>query len=123
MKKHLDFLIDRYDHYADAENIKPEELGDVLNTEWTRAQLQSVVAKASGHISKDHLLWDAYRDWELQRIEEATPAAKFVYLCSMRSIYSCTYRASLVEQMNLLYLSRLQQPHSSQYVHLIGSVG
>ncbi|KAL1677942.1 hypothetical protein EV122DRAFT_290785 [Schizophyllum commune] len=97
LKKHLDFLIDRYDHYADAENMKPEELGDVFNTEWTRTQLQSVVAKSSGHISKDHLLWDAYRDWELQRIEEATPAAK----------------APLVEQMNLLFLSRLQQPHSN----------
>ncbi|KAL1745101.1 hypothetical protein HDZ31DRAFT_37139 [Schizophyllum fasciatum] len=97
LKKHIDFLIDRYEHYADAENIKSEELGDAFSTEWTRAQLHKTVSKGLGHLAKDYTLWDVLRDWELQRLEEAPVPAK----------------AALVERLNQFFLSRIQQPHSN----------
>ncbi|TRM63998.1 hypothetical protein BD626DRAFT_547754 [Schizophyllum amplum] len=97
LNKHLHLLIDRHEHYADAENIKPEELGDAFSTEWTRSQLHRTVAKGLGHLSKDHTLWDALKDWELQRLEEVPATAK----------------AELINQIGAMFLDRLKQPHST----------
>jgi squamous cell carcinoma antigen recognized by T-cells 3 len=51
LRKHLDFLIERYTHFVNLD-INPEELGDVFSTEWTRAAIKKVVSKCSNHLTE-----------------------------------------------------------------------
>lgn len=51
LQKHVKFLIDRHGHY-DSEGNKPEELGELFSTEWTRAAISAVVCQASGHLTQ-----------------------------------------------------------------------
>ncbi|EGN98450.1 hypothetical protein SERLA73DRAFT_169409 [Serpula lacrymans var. lacrymans S7.3] len=96
LQKHVEFIIDRHAHFASLESV-PDELGDVCSTEWTRASLTSVVAKGEGHLTKSHLLWDAYKDWEFELLGAAPNSERDV----------------LVNDFEELLLDRLQQPHSN----------
>ncbi|KAG6841698.1 hypothetical protein C0991_007968 [Blastosporella zonata] len=95
LQKHLQFLIDHHEQYA-SENSKPDALGDLFSTPWTRTAITEVVNKGLGHLAKvraavpfengyilrrktqSNLLWDVQRDWELQQLEVVTPAEKYV---------------------------------------------
>lgn len=95
LQKHLQFLIEQHEKYAISES-RPDALGDIFSTQWTRGAITEVVSKGIGHLTKSHLLWDLQRDWELQQLESAT----------------ATDRASLADNIQLLFLARLKQPHA-----------
>lgn len=52
----MDFLLEKYEEYHEEDSMKPADLEDVFSEEWTREQLEKVVAKGLGHISKVRLL-------------------------------------------------------------------
>ena len=52
LKKHVEYIIDRHTHYTEEGANKPEELGELFSTEWTRAAISTVISQASGHISQ-----------------------------------------------------------------------
>ncbi|KAH7885374.1 hypothetical protein F5I97DRAFT_1378091 [Phlebopus sp. FC_14] len=95
LQSHLEFLIDRHAHFAALEP-QPEELGEFLSTTSTRRAIAEVVAKGVGHLTKSQSLWEAQMGWELEMLGAASEAE----------------RPSLVEHVESLYLSRLQQPHA-----------
>ncbi|KAH7922022.1 hypothetical protein BV22DRAFT_1131760 [Leucogyrophana mollusca] len=96
LQKHVGFLIDRHAFFAALES-KPDDLGELFSSDWTRAAITAVVAKGVGHITKSHLLWDTQRDWELDLLENAPNHEK----------------SALAAHVEILLLSRLQQPHSN----------
>ncbi|KAH7914268.1 hypothetical protein BJ138DRAFT_1177428 [Hygrophoropsis aurantiaca] len=96
LQKHVEFLIDRHAYFTALES-KPDVLGELFSTDWTRSALTAVVTKGAGHITQSHLLWDVQRDWELDLLENAPSDEK----------------AALATHVEVLLLSRLQQPHSN----------
>ncbi|KZT64612.1 hypothetical protein DAEQUDRAFT_717745 [Daedalea quercina L-15889] len=96
LRKHLDFLVDRFEH-VNALETRPDDLGDMFTTAWMHSAMSDVVDKGIGHLSQSHLLWDVYRDWELEQLQEASPEE----------------RAALLDQVEVMLLNRLQQPHSN----------
>ncbi|KAJ8519001.1 hypothetical protein ONZ45_g3994 [Pleurotus djamor] len=97
LQKHLEFVIEKHARFVSGEEQRPEDLEDLLSTDWTREEIDRIVTKAIGHLTQSHKLWDLQRDWEMTQLE-ATPAAD---------------RAPLVERIQLLHLTRLRQPHST----------
>ncbi|EIW80918.1 hypothetical protein CONPUDRAFT_103939 [Coniophora puteana RWD-64-598 SS2] len=95
LQKHVEFILDRFAHFGAIEQ-KPAELGELCSIEWTRANLNVVVAKGLGHLSKSYVLWDKLKDWELEMLE-ATPPDE---------------RDAAVMLLDSLFLARLQQPHA-----------
>ncbi|KAL0960935.1 hypothetical protein HGRIS_005940 [Hohenbuehelia grisea] len=93
---HLEFLIDQHARYSSGEVTKPDGLGEVFSTEWTRSAIAKVVAKGIGHLKQGQTLWNMQRDWEVQALED-TPSSE---------------RPPLIERIRLLHLDRLQQPHA-----------
>ncbi|KAF9013425.1 hypothetical protein BDQ17DRAFT_1386973 [Cyathus striatus] len=94
--KHVQFLINKHTEYHGEEPTPiPEELGNVFSTEWTRLAIERVVEKGIGHLMKSHLLWDARRDWEVERLQ-STPAPE---------------RQDLFDGIQVMHLKRLEQPH------------
>ncbi|KAF9242560.1 hypothetical protein BU15DRAFT_86759 [Melanogaster broomeanus] len=87
LQKHIEFLVDRHTHFTSLET-KPDDLGELFSTAWTRAAISEVVGKGAGHLTK--------RDWELEMIE----------------IAPVTEKPALVEHIEALHLMRLQQPHT-----------
>ncbi|TFY58334.1 hypothetical protein EVJ58_g6483 [Rhodofomes roseus] len=96
LRKHLNFLVERYEHFTSLET-KPDSLGDLFSTSWIRSAMSDVVSKGIGHLTESHLLWDVYKDWELEQLQNA----------------SAEERAALVDEVELILLKRLQQPHSN----------
>ncbi|KAI0632486.1 RNA-binding protein Prp24 [Trametes polyzona] len=96
LQKHLEFLVERYEHFAEAES-KPESLEELFSPEWMHETLARVVGAGIGHLTKSHLLWDIQRDWELERLQNSSGEDK-------------ERLANAVEEM---LLERLQQPHSN----------
>ncbi|KAI0726224.1 RNA-binding protein Prp24 [Fomitopsis betulina] len=96
LRKHLDFLAERYEHFASLE-ARPEEFGDMFTASWMRVEMPRVVEKGAGHLTQSHLLWDVYKDWEMEQLQNASPAE----------------RAELQDHVELVLLKRLQQPHSN----------
>ena len=70
-RKHVEFLIDRYTHYT-TEGNKPEELGELFSTEWTRAAIAAVVSQGSGHITQVRKLTCVWYS-QLIMYDRATP--------------------------------------------------
>ncbi|KAJ7695961.1 hypothetical protein B0H17DRAFT_930002 [Mycena rosella] len=64
LKRHVEFILARFEHYSETE--KPRELGELFSVDSTRTALGEVVDKGIWHLSQSHLLWDQFRDWELQ---------------------------------------------------------
>ncbi|RDB17959.1 hypothetical protein Hypma_000943 [Hypsizygus marmoreus] len=95
LQKHLQFLLDKHARYSE-EGTRPEALGDLFSTNWTRSAITDVVNKGIGHLTQSHLLWDLQRDWEFQILESATASE----------------RQSLADAVQLLLLTRLRQPHA-----------
>lgn len=62
--------------------------------------------------TQSHEIWDIYREWELEQLENASAEAKCVVSFSS-DIMLNTNRPALVEQITALLLERLKQPHSS----------
>ncbi|CAA7261390.1 unnamed protein product [Cyclocybe aegerita] len=96
LQKHVEFIIGRHEYYA-SEVMKPDALGELFTTSWTRRALGEVVSKGTIHLTHGHILWDAQRDWELEMLEKA----------------SNSDRPGLVEHVQTLFLTRLRQPHST----------
>ncbi|KAF8120579.1 hypothetical protein EV363DRAFT_1474306, partial [Boletus edulis] len=95
LQKHIEFLVDRHAYFTVLE-VPPEELADHFSTAWTRKAISEVVSKGTGHLTRSRYLWELQRDWELEMIEAASPAE----------------RPELVQHVEELYLTRLQQPHA-----------
>ncbi|CAL1712564.1 unnamed protein product [Somion occarium] len=95
LKKHLEFLTERYTHFTETES-KPEDLGELFSTEWTRNAISDVVNKGIGHLTESQELWDIQREWE-QNVLEQVPAAE---------------RPTLVSHLDDLFILRLKQPHA-----------
>ncbi|KIK69665.1 hypothetical protein GYMLUDRAFT_212399 [Collybiopsis luxurians FD-317 M1] len=95
LKRHIEFILGRYEHYASGA-AKPDELGELFSTEWTRLAITDIVNKGIGHITESHLLWDQLKDWELEILEAS----------------SASDRPLLVERCGALILERLGQPHA-----------
>ncbi|KAK7056983.1 Splicing factor [Paramarasmius palmivorus] len=96
LKRHMEFIIQRHRSYGEGEP-KPDEFGELFSTEWARLALTDIVNKGLGHLTQSHVLWDQLRDWELELLETASPADK----------------PTLAEQVQILLLDRLRQPHSN----------
>ncbi|KAF8195410.1 hypothetical protein BJ912DRAFT_956851 [Pholiota molesta] len=75
LQKHLKFLVERHALYASAEQVKPEGLGEVFSTAWTREAINNVVKKGVGHLTESFKLWDVQRDWEMEMLE-ASPKSE-----------------------------------------------
>ncbi|KAF9527604.1 hypothetical protein CPB83DRAFT_934295 [Crepidotus variabilis] len=97
LEKHLNFLIDRHEHYSSGENLRPNTLGEVFTTEWTREALDGVVKKGAIHLTRSNKLWEPRKDWELEMLESAPPKEK----------------PKLVEHIQNLLQQRLKQTHST----------
>ncbi|KAF9220989.1 hypothetical protein BS17DRAFT_786300 [Gyrodon lividus] len=96
LQKHIEFLVDRHAHFAALE-ATPDDLGEgILSTAWTREAISEVFAKGAGHLTMSRYLWELQRDWELEMIE-AAPKAETL---------------TLIEHVEALHLTRLQQPHA-----------
>ncbi|KAI0700046.1 RNA-binding protein Prp24 [Cerioporus squamosus] len=96
LQKHLEFLVERHEHYAEAGG-RPDELEELFTPEWMHETMSKVVSQGAGHLTKSHLLWNVQRDWELERLQNSTGEER-------------TILVGLVEAM---LLERLQQPHSN----------
>ena len=55
LQNHIQYLIDRHTRYS-GEGDKPEELGELFSTEWTRAAISDTVSKGSGHLTQVSIL-------------------------------------------------------------------
>ncbi|PCH39752.1 hypothetical protein WOLCODRAFT_136486 [Wolfiporia cocos MD-104 SS10] len=95
LQKHLEFVIDRHEHFRSAAEVDEDGMETAFTTPWTRAALAQIVSRGIGDLSKSHLLWDARRDWETEMLQSAGPAE----------------RAALVDLVETMLLERLQQPH------------
>ncbi|KAI0669180.1 RNA-binding protein Prp24 [Trametes maxima] len=96
LQKHLQFLVDRYEHFAESGN-KPEGPEELFSADWTHAAMSKVVAQGIGHLTKSHVLWDIQRDWVLERLQNAPEEEK----------------DAVASQVESMLLERLQQPHSN----------
>ncbi|KAK7690329.1 hypothetical protein QCA50_006986 [Cerrena zonata] len=96
LKKHVKFLIERYDHFVET-GSKPDTDSDLFSTEWTRHAIADVVAKGIGHLTESQELWNAQQEWEQEVLQQASAEEK----------------AALVPQLEELYLTRLKQPHDN----------
>ncbi|KAH9925562.1 RNA-binding protein Prp24 [Fomitopsis serialis] len=96
LRKHFDFLVERYEHFTSSE-MKPDDLGVLFSVSWMHAAMSEVASKGIGHLTESHTLWDAYRDWELEQLQNASPDE----------------RAASIHQVDSMLLERLQQPHSN----------
>ncbi|KAG6331001.1 hypothetical protein ID866_8087, partial [Astraeus odoratus] len=96
LQRHVEFLIDRHAYFSTLE-AKPEELGELFSTVWTREAIGTVVERGLGHITMSQQIWRLQRDWELE-VLEASPSEE---------------KPALVDYVQSLILSRLQQPHSA----------
>ncbi|KAL7280196.1 hypothetical protein ACG7TL_006615 [Trametes sanguinea] len=96
LQKHLEFLVDRYEHFVESET-RPDGLEEMFTPDWMHETMAKVVSQGIGHLTKSQLLWDIQRDWELERLQNASDEEK-------------ERLAALVEAM---LLERLQQPHAN----------
>ncbi|KAF8798785.1 hypothetical protein BYT27DRAFT_7202479 [Phlegmacium glaucopus] len=97
LQKHLEFLIERHAQYSSGEQLKPNALGELFSTAWTREAIDEVVKKGASYLTQSYRLWDAQRDWELEILEIAPNHEK----------------PTLVAHVQTLHLNRLHQPHSN----------
>ncbi|KAL4073262.1 hypothetical protein V8B97DRAFT_1953447 [Scleroderma yunnanense] len=95
LQKHVEFLIDRHAYFS-ALDSKPEELGELFSTGWTREAIGTVVAKGLGHLTKSQQIWKLQSDWELEMLGAAPEEEK----------------SFLVDYVQSLTLTRLEQPHA-----------
>ncbi|KAG6850068.1 hypothetical protein H0H93_001618 [Arthromyces matolae] len=51
LQRHLEFLLGRHEYYS-GEILKPDDLGDLFSTSWTRAAITEVVDKGVIHLTK-----------------------------------------------------------------------
>ncbi|KAI9057468.1 RNA-binding protein Prp24 [Trametes sanguinea] len=96
LQKHLEFLVDRYEHFLESET-RPDGLEGMFTPDWMHEAMAKVVSQGIGHLTKSQLLWDIQRDWELERLQNSSDEEK-------------EKLAALVEAM---LLERLQQPHAN----------
>ncbi|KAG7088241.1 hypothetical protein E1B28_012255 [Marasmius oreades] len=97
LKRHLEFIVSRYEAYATENNEKPEEFGEMFSIDWTRLNMTDVVKKGTGHLTESHLLWDQLQEWESELLGSASAAE----------------RPALTMNLQALLLDRLKQPHST----------
>ncbi|KAJ3490444.1 hypothetical protein NLI96_g1424 [Meripilus lineatus] len=95
LQNHIQYLIDRHTRYS-TEGDKPEELGELFSTEWTRAAISDIVSKGSGHLTQSQTLWDLWKDWELDMLQNSPEES-----------------ARLVPILDQMLLDRLKQPHAN----------
>ena len=51
LQKHLEFLVERHEHFAEA-GERPDALGEMFSFEWLHAAMSKVVAQGVGHLTK-----------------------------------------------------------------------
>ncbi|KAJ2935129.1 hypothetical protein H1R20_g1982, partial [Candolleomyces eurysporus] len=95
LQKHLQFVVESHAKYA--EEPKPEALGELFSTAWTREAIQRIVGKGTSHLTESHLLFDVQRDWELEQLEKASPEEKVILQVHIEEMFQL----------------RLKQPHSN----------
>ncbi|KAI0084788.1 hypothetical protein BDY19DRAFT_1077256 [Irpex rosettiformis] len=96
LKRHLEFLLERFNHFQELD-ARPKDLEDMFTQEWTRPRIENVVAQGIAHLTQSYVLWDLKKDWELERLEEATADEK----------------KALAQNIETMFLERLRQPHSN----------
>ncbi|THH01889.1 hypothetical protein EW145_g6837, partial [Phellinidium pouzarii] len=96
LKLHLEFVIERHS-FLNALESKSEDLGDVFSDAWTRSLLSPIIEKGSGHLTKSHLLWDIYMNWELEQLERTQGEE----------------RSKRILEIEGMFMTRLTQPHSN----------
>ncbi|EIN12540.1 hypothetical protein PUNSTDRAFT_81810 [Punctularia strigosozonata HHB-11173 SS5] len=96
LQSHLEFLTETFDHFRQ-QTERPEPLGELFTSSWTRQAVSEVVSKGSGHLIKSHVLWDAARDWATDALENASAEEK----------------QDWIDYLESLHKARLQQPHSN----------
>ena len=128
----MDFLIDRYSHFSpDANPILPD---DPFSTEWTREALRAVYAQGVNHIAQvglshipslwyfkicqGYLLWDALRDWELENLSAVLPDERWALRSRFppAQVKNCFGRSAAIVEVEDMYLDRLKQCHSSEFL-------
>ena len=57
LQKHLEFLVERHEHFAEA-GERPDALGEMFSIEWLHEAMSKAVAQGVGHLTKvcDHLI-------------------------------------------------------------------
>ncbi|TFY81135.1 hypothetical protein EWM64_g2871 [Hericium alpestre] len=89
LHRHVDFLISRHAQLQES-GVVSNNPEDAFSSVWTRHAMDAVVEKGLNHMSRGSELWEAQRDWELAKLETASPE----------------------ESIDNLHLDRLQQPHA-----------
>jgi len=57
LQKHLNFLLEHHALYLSGEQLKPDSLGTVFSTSWTRQAISEVVAKGEIHLAEVCIDW------------------------------------------------------------------
>ena len=62
LQKHLEFLVERYEHFTEAEGM-PEALGEMFSIEWMHDSMSKVAAHGVGDLMKvcHHAVWTKQR--------------------------------------------------------------
>ena len=62
LQKHLEFLLERYEHFTEAGD-RPEALGEMFSIEWMHNSMSKVVAHGVGDLMKvcNHSVWNRQR--------------------------------------------------------------
>ncbi|EJC97945.1 uncharacterized protein FOMMEDRAFT_97432 [Fomitiporia mediterranea MF3/22] len=98
LQKHIEFLLERHIYFHSLDP-KAEELQETFSSEWTRMMAESVVKKASSHLTEGHLVWNAYFNWEMEQLDSPHVQSE--------------ERADLILRIEDILLERLKQPHST----------
>lgn len=52
LQKHLNFVLEQHTRYASEENLRPQSLGTLFTTAWTRQALDAIVEKGLIHLTE-----------------------------------------------------------------------
>ena len=131
LRRHLDFLVERFDHFAELEE-RPEDLGDLFTAAWMRSEMPEVVEKGIGHLTQVSTVVCGVRVPLMMHLEplavgcvqrlgagaapERVPCREVRCTITVSSQWAhSAHREEIQDQVELMLLKRLQQPHSSKW--------
>ncbi len=50
--KHLEFIVEQHAQYSSGSADRPEGLGEILYTDWTREEISNIVSKGIEHLTQ-----------------------------------------------------------------------
>ena len=123
-------MLDRHTRYGSEENLRPQSLGTLFTTAWTRQALDAIVEKGLIHLTEvqpylltprqisyplqGQKLWESQKDWELEVLEASLSERQVIWAISLLQSLTPT-RPVLVEHVQNLFHRRLKQTHSSTF--------